>query len=228
MLSNVKVGVYEFLGLIIPGMLFLCEGWILVRGWPRFIGTIYTIHAGPLTLFLICSFVVGHFVQELADSYLKRFHGQRFLRKGRDELWGGPEADAVKSAIWAESGITMANVDPAFDYCLTRVGDAFNKRDNFLATSDLSRSFLVLATFGLAPALRLSFDRAHHSVGIFLAALACYLLLLLASARLAWIRMVRFRDMSDTGVFRAYLGSRAIKNSATIEAGRDFSAVHDR
>jgi hypothetical protein len=213
MLSNVKVGIYEFLGLIIPGMLLLCEGWIFVRGWPTFVQGIYQLSPAPLTLFLITSFVVGHFVQELADSYLKRFHGQRFLRKGRDELWTSGEADGVKSAIWAESGLTMAHVDVAFDYCLTRCGEAFAKRDNFLATSDLARSFLVLTAFGLAPAFRIAFDRAHHSVGAFLIAFAAYLALLVIAARLAWIRMVRFRGMSDTGVFRAYLGSRAINES---------------
>jgi len=214
MLSNVKVGIYEFLGLIIPGMLLLCEGWIFFRGWPEFVRGVYQLRPAPLTLFLIGSFVVGHFVQELADSYLKRFHGQRFLRTGRDELWASPEADAVKSAIWAESGLTMAHVDAAFDYCLTRSGEAFPKRDNFLATSDLARSFLVLTVFGLAPAFRISFDRAQHSIVIFFISFASYLVLLAICARLAWIRMVRFRSMSDTGVFRAYLGSRALNDSS--------------
>jgi hypothetical protein len=218
-LSNIKIGIYEFLGLVIPGTLLLCEGWVFVRGWPRFTRGVSGLTAVSFTLLLITSFLLGHFVQELADASLKRLCGERFFKKGRDELWASAEAEPVKSAIWTESGLALGNVDAAFDYCLTRSGDAFSRRDVFLATSDLSRSFLVLAAFGVAPACRLAFDRAD-SGHAFILVLGCYLALLGLAARLAWIRMVRFRRFSESGVFRSYLGSRPARNVESREAPR--------
>jgi hypothetical protein len=201
-LSNIKLGIYEFLGLVILGMLLLCEGWVFVRGWPRFTHGVSGLNAVSFTLLLITSFLLGHFVQELADTCLKRLRGERFFKKGRDELWASAEAESVKSAIWAESVLVLGDVDAAVDYCLTRSGDAFSRRDIFLATSDLSRSFLVLAFFGVVPAYRLAFDRTH-SIHAFILLVACYLALLGLAARLAWIRMVRFRRFSESGVFRS-------------------------
>lgn len=219
-LSNIKLGIYEFLGLVIPGMLLLCEGWIFVRGWPRFTHGVSGLNAVSFTLLLITSFLLGHFVQELADTCLKRICGERFFKKGRDDAWASAEAEPVKSAIWAESGLALGDVDAAFDYCLTRSGDTFSRRDVFLATSDLSRALLVLAILGVAPASRLAFDRTH-SVHAFILLIACYLGLLGLAARLAWIRMIRFRRMSESGVFRAYLGSRQVRHAENGQLTRN-------
>jgi hypothetical protein len=214
--SNFKLGIYEFLGLVVPGMFLVCEGWIAVRGWPQFVAALSGLHPVSFTLFVAASLVVGHFIQELADWGVKRIRDDRFFKKGRDEVWAGGEVESIKSAIWAESGLTLAGVDSAFDYCLTRIGDAFSKRDVFLATSDFARSFLVLAVCGVGPALRLASDRAH-SITMFLLLLAVYVVVLMVVARLAWRRMIRFRYMSDRGVFGAYLGSRPAKNAVKGE-----------
>jgi hypothetical protein len=214
--SNLKLGVYEFLGLVVPGMFVLCEGWILVRGWGDFAHSVNDLHPIPFTMFVATAFVLGHFVQELADWSVKKICGERFLKAGRDELWAGKEAEAIKSSIWSESGITLPDVDAAFDYCLTRLGQSFSKRDVFLATSDFSRSFLVLVAFGIAPAARLARDRSHswRSFALLLVGYGAFLSLIGA---LAWARMLRFRRISDEGVFRAYLGSRPPRNSAEKE-----------
>ena len=217
MLSNLKLGVYEFLGLVVPGMLVICEGWILVRGWSNFAHSLSDLQPVPFTMFVASAFVLGHFIQELADWSVKKICGERFLKAGRDDLWAGQESDAVKSAIWSESGITLGDVDSAFDYCLTRVGQNFSKRDMFVAVSDFSRSFLVLVVFGIGPAYRLARDESHSWL-FFVVFLAGYVAFLLAIGVLAWVRMVRFRRMSDAGVFRAYLGSRPSRNSAERES----------
>jgi hypothetical protein len=210
--SNFKLGVYEFLGLVVPGMIALCEGWLVLRGWGLFVGAVNELRPISFAVFVAACFVCGHFVQELSDCFVKKIRGTRFLKRGRDDFWAGPEAEAVKSTTWAESGITLANVDAAFDYCLTRLGESFAKRDVFLATSDFARSCVVLAFLGVVPAVRLSLDRTH-SFHSFLLSLTGWLILLLGVARLSWTRMVRFRGFSETGVFRAYLGSRPIKES---------------
>ena len=204
---------YEFLGLVVPGMIAMCEGWLLLRGWPRFVESMNDMHPVSFTIFVVVAFVVGHFVQEFADWSVKAISGQRFLKTGRDELWAGAEAEPVRSAIWTECGTTLPSADAAFDYCLTRIGESFSKRDVFLATSDFARSFLVLTMFGIGPAVRLALDRSE-SLHSFLLLIAGYLVFLSFVARLAWIRMIRFRRMSDAGVFRAYLGSRPSKNTA--------------
>jgi hypothetical protein len=211
MLSNFKLGIYEFLGLVVPGVLLLLEGWIVLRGWDQFVHSLGEMHTIQFTVFVAVAFVLGHFVQELADWSLKKIRGPRFLKSGRDEFWAGPEADAIKNSIWTESGITLPNVDGAFDYCLTRLGQAFPKRDTFVATSDFARSFLVLCVFAVAPIARLAKDRAH-STTIFLVLFLGSLALLAVVARLAWLRMVRFRLLSEASVFRVYLGSRGIKD----------------
>jgi hypothetical protein len=214
--SNVKIGVYEFLGLVIPGMFAQCEGWIALRGWAQFVQSVNEMRPVSFTIFVLTSFVVGHFVQEFADLTVKTISGERFLKVGRDELWTGEEAEPVKSAIWTESGRTLPSADSAFDYCLTRIGDRFSKRDVLLATSDFARSFLVLSVCGIAPAIRLALDRSHSTFS-FLLFLGAYLVFLAFIAHLAWIRMIRFRRMSEVVVFRAYLGSRPIENSLPEE-----------
>lgn len=150
------------------------------------------------------------------QTAVKTIRGERFLKIGRDELWRGEEAEPVKSAIWTESGRTLPSADSAFDYCLTRIGDRFSKRDVFLATSDFARSFLVFSVCGIAPAIRLTLDRSHSALS-FVVFLVGYMVFLAFIGRLAWIRMIRFRRMSDVVVFRAYLGSRPIQNSLPDE-----------
>jgi hypothetical protein len=216
-LSSFKLGVYDFLGLVVPGLFLICEGWIAGRGWRQFVEALSALRPVSFTVFLAGSFVVGHFIQELADWGVKRIKGPRFFKIGRDDVWGGSDGNAVKSAIWAESGLTLAGVDSAFDYCLTRIGDAFSKRDVFVATSDFARSFLVLAVCGIAPAWRLASERAR-STSTFGLLLAGYVVVLILVGQLAWRRMVRFRYISDCGVFGAYLGSRPMKNAPVSEA----------
>jgi len=216
-LSSFKLALYDLLGLALPGMFLICEAWIALRGWALFVERVTGLNPVSFTLFLAVSFVVGHFIQESADWTVKKICGKRFFKRGRDEVWGATEGEAVKSAIWSESGLAIGSADIAFDYCLTRVGEAFSKRDVFLATSDFARSFLVLATCGVATAVRLSRDRSH-SVATLLLALLGYLLVLLVVGALAWRRMVRFRFISDQAVFGAYLGSRPVKSTAPGEA----------
>jgi hypothetical protein len=163
-------------------------------------------------LLLVFSFALGHFVQEIADVSIKKIKGPRFLASGRDEVWASPEADAVKSTVWTESGITLGSVDAAFDYCLTRLGERFPKRDTLLATADLSRCFLVLVVFAVPAATRIAWDISHRPL-IFLLLLGAFLVVFVLAGLLAWRRMVRFRHMSETGVFRAYLGSRPLANA---------------
>lgn len=130
---------------------------------------------------------------------------------GRDEIWGSPEAEVIKNAVWTESGMTLGSVDATFEYCLTRLGERFSKRDTLLATADLSRSFLVLVVFAAPAAIHIVWDVSHRPI-IFLPLLLFFFALLALAGFLAWRRMVCFRRMSETGVFRAYLGSRPVPN----------------
>jgi hypothetical protein len=206
-LSNLKLGIYDLLGLVIPGMILVCEGGITLKGWANFRVTLNHMSGTSFTFLLVFSFVLGHFVQEFADVSIKKIKGPRFFAAGRDEFWASTEAEGIKSAVWTESGVTLGSVDATFDYCLTRLGERFSKRDTLLATADLSRSFLVLAVFAAPAAVRIAWDMNHRFL-VFLPLLTVYLVLLALVSFVAWRRMVRFRRMSETGVFRAYLGSR--------------------
>lgn len=211
-LSNFKLGIYDLLGLVIPGMILVCEGSITLHGWSNFKMALNQMSGTFFTFLLVFSFVLGHLIQEMADVSIKKIKGPRFFAIGRDEFWSSPESEGIKSAIWAESGVTLGSVDSAFDYCLARLGERFSKRDTLLATADLSRSFLVLVVLAAPAAVRMARDTVHSLVA-FIPLLLALLALLTFVGFLAWRRMDRFRRMSETGVFRSYLGSRPPANA---------------
>jgi hypothetical protein len=211
-LSKVRLEIYDFLGLLFPGFILICELWITVWGWRFFANSVNGLGGVSFSVLLLLSFGVGHLVQEFGDATLKRFKGPRFFKRARDDFWTTKEADWVRSAIWTETQIAMGSpdVDAAFDYCLTRLEGRLAKRDSFLASSDLARSLLVLCLFGIAPALRMAFGGAYSR---FASGWRLLLLLgaLILAGLLAWKRMLRFRELSEVTVFRAYLGTVASK-----------------
>lgn len=191
---------------MLPGFLAICEGWVLLRGWHAFIATISQISGTALTLLVVLAFGLGHIAQELGDVAIKKVKGKRYFQRAGDKFWESPEAQIVKGAIKKDFGQEISSVDAAFDYCLTKLKDRFSRRDVFVATSDLCRSFVVLSALALIPAIRIAFydiRPIHRSLFVF----AILGLLLTSIAMLAWKRMVRFRGLSETTVFRAYLAT---------------------
>jgi hypothetical protein len=204
-LSKLKLDIYDFLGIILPGLIAVAEGWILLRGWDDFIASFGHISGIGLTLLLVFAFGVGHLVQEFGDVLIKWLKGKRYLRKSRDAFWTTDEAKVVKHAIKVEFGHEIPSVDAAYDFCLTKLKGHFDKRDIFVATSDLCRSLIVLSLLGIAPAGRIAF----HDITPPLSGLETFtiaLVVLLVVVLLAWRRMIRFRELSEVTVFRAYLG----------------------
>jgi hypothetical protein len=204
--SKLKLELYDFLGIVLPGLLAICEGWILLRGWHIFVETINHTSATGLMLLVVLAFGLGHIAQELADVAIKAVKGKRYFRKARDKFWGNAESQLVRDAIKKDLGLEISSVDTAFDYCLTKLKDCFSKRDVFVATSDLCRSFVILSVLALIPAIRLAFYDIHP-VRRSIVAIAVFLLVLTTIGALAWKRMVRFRELSETTVFRAYLAT---------------------
>jgi hypothetical protein len=203
--SKLKLDIYDLLGLILPGLLAIAEGWIVLRGWAAFILAMSRVSGTGLTLLLVFAFGLGQIIQEFGDVVIRFAKGKRYLRNSRDRFWISDEARLVKHAIKAELGHDIPSSDAAFDYCLTKLKGRFDKRDIFVATSDLCRSFVVLSVIGIVPACRISF----HDIGPLdrsLKSLALLIALLVSAALLAWRRMVRYRALSEVTVFRAYLG----------------------
>lgn len=205
--SRLKLEVYDFLGLVLPGLIAICEGWILLRGWHAFLGAINQIGGTGFTLLLLLAFGVGNVVQELADVTVKAIKGQRYFRSARDRFWLTADAEIVKNTIKKELGHQVTSVDAAFDYCLTKLGDRFGKRDIFLATSDLCRSFVVLAILAIFPLIRVV-SAISHSRLEFVLILAASFSVILVVCYLSWVRMVRFRGLAELTVFRIYAASR--------------------
>jgi hypothetical protein len=205
-ISNWKLEIYDLLAILLPGLVAISEGWIVLRGWEGFTFAMGRITATPLTLLLLASFGVGTIVQELGDFCVKLLTDERYFRRGRDTFWLADEAHPVKLAIKAELGITVDSVDTAFDYCLTKLGARFPKRDMFVATSDLCRSFGVISLLGIIPAIQAAHRAFELGSRFFLwsgLAMVVSLVVFLLSCR----RMTRFRGLSDTTVFRAYLAT---------------------
>jgi hypothetical protein len=204
--SKLKLELYDFLGLVLPGLIAICEGWTLVRGWHACVVGITQIGGTGLTLVLVFAFAIGNIIQELGDVTLKAIKGQRYFRGARDRFWVSSDGEIVRNSVNKELGYQITSVDTAFDYCLTKLKDRFAKRDIFLATSDLCRSFVVLSALALMPSARVAFYDLHPFAKSCIA-VAVFTAVLVAVAWLMWRRMVRFRHLSETTVFRVYLAT---------------------
>jgi hypothetical protein len=204
--SKLKLEAYDLLGVILPGLLAICEGWIFLRGWQHFVFSLNHLSGVGFTVLLILAFGAGNLVQELGDVAMKAWKGERYFKQARDKFWVSNEALPVKAAIKTEVERDIVSVDTAFDYCLTKVQDRFAKRDLFLATSDLCRSIVVLSILAIVPATQIVLHEFSLSIRC-LAAFGTTVLLLIFVAWLSWKRMLRFRDLSETTVFRAYLAT---------------------
>lgn len=204
--SKLKLEVYDLLGVILPGLIAVCAGWISVTGWRPFTVSLNHLSAAAFTVLVVLAFAVGQLVQEFGDVCIKVLKGSRFSKSARDAFWVTEEADPVKAAIRNALEGEIAFVDTAFDYCLTELGNGFAKRDIFVATSDLCRSLAVLSVLGVVPVLRIAWfagnPSAKHFIGVVLE-----VVFLMGLAALSWKRMVRFRELSETTVFRAYLAT---------------------
>jgi hypothetical protein len=78
-------------------MFVICEKWITVRGWRQFAEALSALRPVSFTLFLAGSFVIGHFIQELADWGVKRIKGPRFFKIRRDDVWGARVGEISES-----------------------------------------------------------------------------------------------------------------------------------
>lgn len=203
-LSKLKLEVYDLLGVILPGLLAVFEGWVLLKGWTSFVISLRQLSGTEFTLLVLVAFGAGNLVQELGDVTIKTLKGRRYFKKARDEFWSSAEALPVKTSIKTELGHELTFVDTAFDYCLTKLRDRFGKRDVFVATSDLCRSLAILAVLAFIPSARLAWQQFAPTFRYF-ALVASAGLFLIFLAWLSWKRMVRFRELSEVTVFRAYL-----------------------
>lgn len=214
-LAKFKVEVYDLLAVIIPGVLVFLEFWIALRGWSSFSQGIAQISASSFTVLLLFAFALGPLLQELNDIVIKKLKGKRYFKHGRDHLWKTETGAQVRTQIEKELCHAVEGVDVAFDYCLTRIQGAFAKRDLFVANSDLARGMIVVAIFGSAPLARIARD-LHFSVAYHVGFLVCGAGLLFLVASIFWVRMTRFRVLSETPVFHAYLAMvPEVKTAAT-------------
>ncbi|MBZ5655877.1 MAG: hypothetical protein LAO56_11455 [Acidobacteriia bacterium] len=213
--SKFKVEVYDLLAVIIPGVLVFLEFWIALRGWSSFSQGIAQISASSFTVLLLFAFALGPLLQELNDIVIKKLKGKRCFKHGRDHLWKAETGTQVRSQIEKELGHAVESVDVAFDFCLTRIQGAFAKRDLFVANSDLARGMIVVTIFAVAPLVRIARD-LHFSVAYHVGFLFCGVGLLFLVASIFWVRMARFRVLSETPVFHAYLAMvPEVKTAAT-------------
>ena len=210
-LSEFKLGIYDLLGLIIPGLIIICEVWITLAGRVHFADSITSLSGVAFTVLLLVSFGLGHLIQESADKLIKWVFGDRIFKISRDEFWATDEGDQIRLIIAKDLGEEIPTVDAAFDFCLTRIGDRFPKRDAFIATSDLCRSFVILAVVGIVPGFRLVLDQEASFHGILVFGLPILGILALIGY-LSWTRMKRFRELSEGTVFRTYLASAAVSH----------------
>jgi hypothetical protein len=220
-ISKFKGEVYDFLALVLPGLLVICAFWITWRGWHTFVVAVGGMSAVSLTVLLFFCWALGPLIQEIADSVVAQWKGSRYLKISRDEFWKSTDGIEVKKIISQKLGHEVTEVDVAFNYCLTRVQKSFAKRDMFMANSDFARSMVVTVWCAFPPLVR----EIHHSqISCFYQVLICAggALLILGTSRLFWRRMTRFRDFADRTVFHVYLshcgeGNNEMKGESNLK-----------
>jgi hypothetical protein len=214
--SKLKLELYDLAAIILPGIFLLAELVALLKGFPQLFMYLRAIRGAELTLLLLCSFALGNLVQEAGDRLIKRYKGHRFFRQGRDRFWTSEHKKDVCAKIIEQGGPIMRSVDAAFDFCLTCLGNGFAKRDIFLAISDLSRSLWVLSLLAILPLARSVVYaygwKAQFTLG------AEGLAFIAIAAWLSWERMVRFRELSETPVFHAFLAGSSKAKGTNSEA----------
>ncbi len=204
-LAKLSIGLYEILVLMLPGLLVICETWIALRDWHRFVEITWNLTTVPGVLLVLASVCIGELVQESAELLSQRIGGARCLKRGRDAFWSDQDSAPVKTLIFAHLKHNIQNVDTAFDYCLTRIDKRFPKRDVFMATSDFSGSLAVALLYASFPIIKF----ALRQPGLWQKILSggCGLLIVIGMAILAWRRMIRFRELADVPVFRIFLAT---------------------
>jgi hypothetical protein len=203
-LSQLQLKPYDILGILLPGVLAICEGWIVLRGWEHFLTNFEKVSDRDLVLLIVLALGLGHIVQELAATAVKAVKKGIHAQDEGKAFWKSDESKLVRSALKKDFDGTFPGTHVALDYCLTKLSGRFDKRDMFVATSGLCRSIVVLSALAVIPAGRVAFCAGrsmHQSLGIF----ALLLALLASVAVLAWRRMDHFDELAETTVFRAYL-----------------------
>jgi hypothetical protein len=204
--SKLRLGLYDFFGILIPGLIVVADIWIASVGWARFIDTVAALSGNLVAVVILISYALGHLVQEAGDVLVSGITHNRYLKTSRDELWAGNDGKIVREEIKKREGLDVADVDTAFDYCLTKSKRSFEKRDAFIATSDLARSFVLLGIVtGVTAscAIYKAKSPGWSLIGYLLAVMALTVMVVFIS----WRRMVRFRAFSDKPVFAAYLAT---------------------
>lgn len=204
-LSNLSIGIYELIGLAFPVFLVICEFWVALRGWDRFVTALWNTNLTVLGILALIALGVGGLVQELSEILPTWLRGSRCLKVSRDEYWRGEESSAVKEFIFEQLKRRIEDVDTAFDYCLTRVDQRFPRRNTFIANSALAGSLTVVAGLSVIPLARIVLlqDTILHRAEVGFAGV----LIAMIIGRVSWVRMLRFRELADLTVFRIYLAT---------------------
>lgn len=214
-LSKLKLELYDLAAIVLPGFFLIGELFALVKGLPPVFVSLQSVSGAELTLLILCSFALGNLVQEAGDRLIKQLKGDRFFRQGRDRFWASEHKQDVCDKIIKLGGPSIKSVDVAFDYCLTSLGGAFAKRDVFLAISDLSRSLWVLSLLGFLPLIRGVLDASGWEFRLTIAAEG--IVFIAVAAWLSWVRMLRFRELSESPVFNSFLAQSAKLESPKAE-----------
>lgn len=213
-ISKIKLELYDLAAIILPGIFLMAEFVATLNGFHALLMQLMAIHGAELTLLLLCAFALGNLVQEAADWLVKRLMGNRYLKQARDELWSTDRKNEICDKIKRLGGPEIGSPDTAFDFCLTSISGAFPKRDVFLAISDLSRSIWLLSLLAVIPLVRSQLGLPDWKLG--LRFVAGPVALIAVCSWLSWKRMVRFRALSETPVFNAFLALPETHNNMNL------------
>ena len=208
---------------MLPGIIFIAEIWAALFGIGSLALAAKELTGTQLTLLLLCSFGAGNLIQEGGNRLVTLSLGKRYFKAARDRFWNSPDAGLIRAKIRADDELEVSNVDVAFDYCCCRYSGLFVKRDVFLAISDFARSVCLLSAIGVLPLGRAILYAYGTSTRIKIGLEG--LLLLAVAGWLGWVRMVRFRELSETPVFTTFLASKSAAQPRFIQNEKDAAGT---
>lgn len=200
-----KFGIYDFFGLLLPGMYFFIV--LDFLNIPNILGVQYTTSEGiEVISFLLFSYIIGTLIQEIASYVDKKIQlREKSKRSFLDEdskIWSKEEREEIRKYVRKKFGKNRKENEQIFrqmKICLENK-EKMGKADKYDAIYAMSRDLIVCNFFLFIISLvNIHINRDYMYVSI----LVCFFTLI--SSYIFWHRALRYADMRVRTIVRQYM-----------------------
>jgi len=72
--GTIKIEIYDFFALFLPGLIVACEAWGSLGGWNELWTSLQNLNISTGSILFLGVFAVGHLVQEFGDIAIKAYY----------------------------------------------------------------------------------------------------------------------------------------------------------